>query len=77
MFRAEAKGITKKFSDNSQALDKDELAIYRQGILEKAVYWRNATITFLNKSKSLFPLWRDSCTNPIDETHDYSGGIYI
>ncbi len=76
-YRAEAKGVTKKFSDNSQALDKEEIAIWRQAILDKATYWRNACLTYLSKHEASYPLWRCSDDNPIDKTEDFGGGIYV
>lgn len=57
-YRAEAKGVTKKFSDNSQALEKNEIADWRQAILDKASFWRMATIKYLTNNSTLFPLWR-------------------
>jgi len=75
--RAEAKGITIKASDNSNAMSTDELAIYRQSILEKAMYWRNATIAYLEKNEATYPLWRCSEDNPIDKSDDFSSGIWV
>lgn len=76
IYRSEAKGITKKYSENSQALDKTELAIYRQSILEKALFWRNLTIDYLQDNKINYPLWRSDtdCDYP---TKDNSNGIYV
>ena len=75
--RAEAKGLTIKASDNSNAMSTDELAIYRQSVLEKAMYWRNATIAFLTKEEENFPLWRCTDDNPIDKSDDFSSGIWV
>lgn len=77
LYKPNAKGITKQFSDNSQSIDKDEFAIFRQSISEKATYWRTTTVAFLNKNKLLYPLWRDTNTNPINNSFDTSNGIYL
>lgn len=80
-YRTTAKGVNKMYSENSQALDKDEMAMYRQSILDKAIYWRNATLKYLENKKTLYPLWRkeyygdENC----DEFggYDNSNGIYV
>jgi len=82
-YRAEAKGVTKKFSDNSQALEKNEIADWRQAILDKAMFWRNATIKFLTNNKTNYPLWRTQfygktetdCTG--DAGYDSANGIWV
>ena len=85
IWRSEAKGLTKKFSENSQPLDKDEIAIYRQSILDKALFWRNATIKFLTNNKEDFTLWRtqyygsdttDGCGDGFGG-YDSANGIYL
>jgi len=77
IYRTENKGLTKKYSDNSQALDKQEFAIYRQSVLDKANYFRNRLIRFLDDNQSLYPLYRasGSCNN--NSRMDFSGGIYV
>ena len=75
--RAEAKSVTLKSSDNSTPLTEAQLAIYRQSILEKAMYWRNATIAFLTKEEENFPFWRCTDSNPIDKSDDFSSGIWV
>lgn len=91
MWRSEAKGLTKKFSDNSQPLDKDEFAEYRQAVLDKAIFYRNATIKYLQNNSTIFPLWRTKYfsktvgTGTLDDCNDCDGfggvdsstGIYI
>lgn len=82
-WRAEAKGLTKKFSDNSQALDREEIAEYKQAILDKATFWYNATAKYLENNKTNFPLWRTSffgktetdCTD--DNLYNSQSGIYL
>lgn len=79
-FRTSAKGINKMYSDNTQALDKDEMAVYRQSILDKALFWRNATIKYMENNKSNFPLWRkEYYGKETDEFggYDNSNGIYV
>lgn len=65
MYRAEAKGFTKKYSDNSQALDKKEFELLRQSILDKAQTWRNRMIDYLVDNEDLFSTWKsgDNCVN--------------
>ena len=84
-FRAEAKGITKKYSDNSQPLDKSEYDSWRQAVLDKALFWRNATIKFLTNNKEDFTLWRtqyygsdttDGCGDGFGG-YDSANGIYL
>ena len=90
-YRSEAKGLTKKFSDNSQPLDREEVAEYRQAVWDKAIFWRNATIKFLSNHASSYPLWRGKYygktvgTGSYDDCNDCDGfggienssGIYI
>lgn len=77
IYRSENKGITKKFSDNSQALDKDEFAIYRQAILDKAQFYRTRLVDYLENNQTLFPLWRCSSTNPINASKGNGSGFYL
>ena len=80
-FRTTAKGVNKMFSENSQALDKDEMKMYRQAILDKAMYWRNATIAYLTNKKNDYPLWRAQYNGDDNQTsfggYDSSSGIYL
>lgn len=83
-YRAEAKGLTKKFSDNSQALERSEIQDYKQSVLDKALFWRRATQKYLENQKANFPLWRTqyhSSTNNNDCNgyggYDSSSGIYV
>lgn len=90
-YRSEAKGLVKKFSDNSQPLDREEVAELRQAIWDKAIFWRNATIKFLSNHASSYPLWRGKYygktvgTGSYDDCNDCDGfggienssGIYI
>ncbi len=89
-YRAEAKGLTKKFSDNSQPLDRDEIKDFKQSIYDKALFWRNATIKYLTNNKTLYPLWRMQYYGKATGTNlddcgdvtgyggtDYSGGIFV
>ena len=77
IYKANAKGFTKQFSENSQSLDREEFATVRQSISEKATFWRGVTVAYLDKNKASFPLWRDTEANPIDSTFDSSNGIYL
>lgn len=80
-YRSEAKGLTKKFSENSQPLDKEEFALLRQSILDKCIFWRMATIKFLTNKSTDYPLWRiglygDGKTD-CNDSYDSSSGIYL
>jgi hypothetical protein len=75
-YRAEAKGLTKKFSDNSTPLDKKEYESYKQSIIDKAHTWKNRMIDYLYLNQSYYPLWRDTCDNIFLNKH-YSGGIFL
>ena len=76
MFRGEAKGFTKKYSDNSQALEKKEFEMLRQSILDNAQTWRNRMIDYLEDNSTLYPSWRSNnqCGG---STKRYSGGIFL
>lgn len=76
IYRAEAKGITKKFSNNSQALDKKEFEYFRQTMLDKAQTWRNRMIDYLNDNVDLFPSWKanSDCNNT---SKNYGSGFLI
>lgn len=75
IYRAENKGITKKYSDNSQALDRQEFANYRQSIQDKANYYRNRLIDYLNDNRLLYPNYRPE--NFCSPRKDYGGGIWL
>lgn len=81
LYRAGAKGVTKMFSDNSTALDDKEFAIYRQSILDKAMFWRQATLKYLENNSTLFPLLRQSFygkTSSCDSAgYDSGNGIWV
>lgn len=85
-YRTEAKGLTKKFSDNSQPLDREEVAELRQAIWDKAIFWKNATIKYLTNHKADYPLWRtqyygkstgSDCTDTCNGSYDSSTGIWV
>lgn len=71
------KGIVQGFSDNSQVVDLDDFKNFRQSILDKATFFTNYLIKYLEKNKLLFPLWRSSDDNPISKDENFSGGIYV
>ena len=75
-YRAEAKGLTKKFSDNSTPLDQKEYNAYRQSILDNAHTYKNMLLDFLNLNKQQFPTYRDD-TCITSQTKHYSGGIFL
>lgn len=74
IYRAESRGITKKYSDNSQALDRQEFANFRQSILDKAVFYKSALVAYLEANKSKYPLYRSDCG--VIKTGN-SSGIYL
>jgi len=85
--KAMNKGLTQQFSDNSQVVSTDDYKIYKQEILDKAMFFRNALITYLETNKALFPLYRscdgswysgdDSCCNSGCNSKEFSGGIWL
>lgn len=76
--KAMNKGIVQQFSDNSNVAPMEDFKDYKQSILDKAMFYRNYLIDFLEANKSLYPLWR-SDSNDCGENHDkeFSGGIYV
>lgn len=85
-YRSEAKGLTKKFSDNSQPLDKEEVAELRQAVWDKALFWKMATLKFLANNKTSYPLWRtqyygkstgSDCSDSCIGDYDNSSGIWV
>ncbi len=77
MYRTENRGITKKFSENSQPLDKAEFTLFRQSINDKMSFYRNRLIQYLEDNKTTFTLWRCTDSNRINKDKDFSGGIYV
>jgi len=78
LYRVEAKGITKKYSDNSQPLDKKEFELFRQSIFDKAQNWRNRMVTYLcDNEDTIFTNWRASTNEHQYINKGYSGGIYL
>ena len=76
LYRVEAKGITKKYSDNSEPIDKDEFKFFRQNIFDKAQTWRNRMIDYLNDNTDSYPNWKaNTDCNYIKK--NYSGGIFL
>lgn len=74
-YRVEAKGFTKKFSDNSQPLEKKEFEMIRQQILDSAHTWRNIMIDYLNDNESSFPNWK--ANNQSNNTSKSYGGGFL
>ncbi len=78
------KGLTQQFSDNSQVVSTEDYKLFKQEIWDKAIYYRNKLIDYLDANKTLFPLYR-SCTaqfgNDCDDidcaTKDNSTGIWF
>jgi hypothetical protein len=60
------KSVTQQASDNSQVIAVDDFKMLKQDILDKAVFFRNALIDYLEGNKSLYPLYR-SCTSTYDD----------
>ena len=75
LMRAEAKGIVKKSGDNSTSVDQKEFSIYRQSILDKASFYKNRLIDYLEDNKSLFPLYRSENEPRPNKTN--SSGIFL
>lgn len=75
IYRAEAKGLTKKFSENSQALDRQEFANYRQSILDKANFYSNRLTAYLEANQDKYPLYRGKPCGTQQKT--FGGGIFL
>lgn len=81
------KGLVQQFSDNSQVVSTEDYKILKQEALDKAMFYRNALIDYLEANTTLFPLYRSSfCNNSdYDECDDncngraksYPSGIYL
>lgn len=69
------KGLVKQFSDNSTSIDREELRDYRQSILDKAVFYRNKLIDYLNNNKSLYPNYRTDNACGVPKSN--STGIFL
>lgn len=52
--KTSARGLTKDFSDTSQALDRKELEMMKQEILDKAVTFKNLMIDYLEDNQTTF-----------------------
>ena len=71
------KGTTQMYSENSVVVPFEDWKAMRQDIYDKAQFYRNALIDFLNDNKSTYPLYRsdDDCDG--FATKDNSSGIYL
>lgn len=69
------KGLVQQFSDNSQVTNTEDYKIYKQEILDKAMFFRNALIDYLNNNSTLFPLYRSDCDCTNDVCCDDEGNI--
>ena len=76
-YKTYAKGVMKQSSDNSDPVTKEEFEMFRQGIKDKAVFYRNRMLEYLKDNKEKYPLWRNSEENPINKSETYSSGIYL
>ena len=73
------KSATQQYSENSQVAPLEDFKAIRQEIWDKAQFFRNRLIDYLEDNKSLFPLYR-SCDEDCDNgcnTKDYSSGIWL
>ena len=71
------KSATQQFSENSQVIEKEDFKSLRQEILDKAMFFRNKLIDYLENNKSKFPLYRSD--NDCDNigSKEYSAGIWL
>lgn len=74
--KAMNKGLVQQFSDNSQTVQLDDFRDYKQSILDKAHFYRNALIDFLNTNRTTYPLYRSDDTCNV-ASKDNSSGIYL
>ena len=73
--RTEAKGITKKYSDNSQAIDIKEFSLYKQSIMDKKTFYCSRLIDFLELNKTSYPLYRSDDRDKPRKSN--SSGIFL
>lgn len=72
------KGETQQSSDNSQVAPLEDYKDKKQGILDIASFYRNYLIDYLDKNKSLFPLYRADLNDCGESTKkDNSSGIFL
>lgn len=57
LFRTNGKGITKSFSDSSQSIDRFELSVYKQAIIDKVSFYKNRLVEYLQANKTKYPLF--------------------
>lgn len=72
------KSATQQYSDNSQVAPLEDFKVLRQEILDKAMFFRNKLIDYLDDNKSLFLLYRsgdDDCDGSGNK--EYSSGIWV
>jgi hypothetical protein len=72
--RVEAKGLVKKFSDNSNSIDSNDFKLLRQSILDKCVMLKTRLEKYLYENRSKFPLYANSC-EPMGRTN--SSGFFL
>lgn len=75
--KAFQKGLVKQASPESTPIDADELKSYRQAILDKATYYRNRLIDYLNTNATLYPNYRNSDDCSGAGKKGYGIGIYL
>lgn len=75
IYQFTAKGVTKKFSDNSQAVDRQEAALVRQSILDKANFYSNRLTAYLEANQAKYPLYRGKPCG--SQKTSFGGGIFL
>ena len=71
------KGIVKQHSDSSDALDKEELILYRQSIKDKAFGYQSRLIKYLENNINLYPNFRVNLDDMQYKTKGNSSGIFL
>lgn len=75
IYQSTAKGIMKRQNESSVALDRQEFANLRQSILDKATFYSNKMVAYLQDNQTLFPLYRAKPCNTQQKT--FGGGIFL
>lgn len=72
------KGLTVKFSDNSESAGVRELEYYRRALKDNAQSYMNRLLKFLNENKSTYPLYESFVSGSCEDNGCKTDfGLYI
>ncbi len=76
--KASNKGLLAQRSESSDTIDIDTFNAYKQSIKDKAVFYRNRLIDYLNDNEATYPNWRADNTDCEQFTRkSNSSGIFL